>query len=63
MYSTQKSRKNSKLKVKIQISGTIEETRNFGKLPVTTIIVKRGAERRIFFVIFKEKTKRLKEKT
>ena len=40
--------KYSKLKVKIQISVTLEETRNFRKLPVTTIIVKRGAERRIF---------------
>ena len=40
--------KYSKLKVKIQISVTLEETRNFRELPVTTIIVKRGAERRIF---------------
>ena len=40
--------KNSKLKLKIQISGTFEEKRNFGKLTETTIIVKRGAERQKF---------------
>ena len=37
--------KNSKLKLKIQISGTFEENGNFGKLTETTIIVKRGTER------------------
>ena len=37
--------KNSNLKLKIQISGTFEEKRNFGKLTETTIIVRRGTER------------------
>ena len=37
--------KNSKLKLKIQISGTFEEKRNFAKLTETTVIVKRGAKR------------------